>query len=201
MRAAARPEAVAVLAEGGIKNGLQHLQQRLLDQTIRHRRDAKLALASLGLGDRHPSYRTGPVRPRQQLFADRRPLRAQLRGGLVNVQTIHTGYAFVPAPASTPVAGSLSSEPPTAAPTLCPSVHAASHELHRCPSHPRIHRVLPRTALLAQASDAMLATSAWRRTLSLVRPFACGAALQPSHRLLQPRLTSRSGSTPSPFRA
>ena len=47
----------------------------------------------------------------------------------------------------------------------------------------------------------MLATSTWRRTLPLVRPFACGLALQPSHRLLRPRLTSRSGSTPSPFRA
>lgn len=47
----------------------------------------------------------------------------------------------------------------------------------------------------------MLATSAWRRTLPLVRPFACGTASQPSHRLLRPRLTSRSGSTPSPFQA
>ena len=95
MRASARPEAVAVLAEGGIKERLQHLQQRLLDQTIRHRRDAELALAALGLGDRHPSHRTGPVRPRQQLLADRRPRRAQMRGGLVNVQTVHAGYAFV----------------------------------------------------------------------------------------------------------
>ena len=95
MRAAARPEAVAMLAEGGVKERLQHLQQRLLDQTIRHRRDTKLALAALGFGDRHPSHRTRPVRPRQQLLADRRPLRAQPRGGLVDVQTIHTGYAFV----------------------------------------------------------------------------------------------------------
>ena len=36
--------------------------------------------------------------------------------------------------------------------------------------------------------------------IPLVRPFACGSALQPSHRLLRPLLTSRSGSTPSPFR-
>ena len=45
----------------------------------------------------------------------------------------------------------------------------------------------------------MLATSAWPRTLPLVRPFACGTTSQPSHRLLRPRLTSRSGSAPSPF--
>jgi len=47
----------------------------------------------------------------------------------------------------------------------------------------------------------MLATSTWPRTLPLVRPFACGLVLQPYHQLLRPRLTSRSGSTPSPFRA
>ena len=47
----------------------------------------------------------------------------------------------------------------------------------------------------------MLATSTWRRTLPLVRPFAGGMASQPSHRLLRPRLTSRSGSTPLPFQA
>src|SRR5665647_3196260 len=104
MRTSTRPEAVAVLAEGRIKNGLQHLQQRLLDQTIRHRRDAELTLAALWLGNRHPSYRTGPVRPRQQLLADRRPRRTQMRGGLVNVQTVHTGYAFVgPHPLPRPV--------------------------------------------------------------------------------------------------
>src|ERR1700760_3383054 len=85
--------------------------------------------------------------------------------------------------------------------TPCSPIHAAGGELRRCPSHTRIHRVLPRAALLAQASDAMLATSTWSRTLPLVRPFACGTALQPSHRLLRPLLTSRSGSTPSPFRA
>ncbi len=95
MRTSTRPKAVAVLAEGRIKNGLQHLQQRLLDQTIRHRRDAELTLAALWLGNRHPSYRTWPVRPRQQLLADRRPRRTQMRGGLVNVQAVHTGYAFV----------------------------------------------------------------------------------------------------------
>src|SRR5260370_18040170 len=95
MRTSTRPEAVAVLAEGRIKNGLQHLQQRLLDQTIRHRRDAKLTLAAVRLGDRHPSYRTGPVRPPQQLLADRRPRRTQMRDGLVNVQTFPTTCAFV----------------------------------------------------------------------------------------------------------
>ena len=43
----------------------------------------------------------------------------------------------------------------------------------------------------------MLAASTWPRTLPLVRSFAFTA----SHRLLRPLLTSRSGSTPSPFQA
>ncbi len=51
MCTSARTEAVAVLAEGGIKLRLQHLQQRLLDQPIRHRRDAELALTSVRLRD------------------------------------------------------------------------------------------------------------------------------------------------------
>jgi len=162
MRISARPEAVAVLAEGRIKNGLQHLQQRLLDQTIRHRRDTELTPATLWLGNRLPSHRTGagtspttvargaPATP----YADAR------RSGRCPDHPPQPRPCW-PAPASTPVAGSLSSTPLKAAPTLCPSVHAAGDELHRCPSHTRLHRVLPRTALLAQASDAMLATSAW----------------------------------------
>jgi hypothetical protein len=95
VRASARPEAVAVLAEGRIKDRLQHLQQGLLDQTIRHRRDAKLALATVRLGDRHPPYRQRPVLPRQQLLADDRPRRAQMDGGLVDVQSVDPGCPFV----------------------------------------------------------------------------------------------------------
>ncbi len=45
--------------------------------------------------------------------------------------------------------------------TLCSPIYAAGGELRRCSSQTRLHRVLPRTAPLAQASDAMLATSAW----------------------------------------
>lgn len=54
---------VAVFAEGGVQSWLQHLQQRLLDQPIRGRRDTELALATVRLRDRCPSYRTGPVLP------------------------------------------------------------------------------------------------------------------------------------------
>ncbi len=46
----ARTVTVGVLAEVRVQERLQHLQQRLLDQAIRHRRDAELALAPPGLG-------------------------------------------------------------------------------------------------------------------------------------------------------
>jgi hypothetical protein len=89
--APARPKAVAVCAEGWVKYRLQHLQQCLLDQPIRDRRDAQLALAAVRFRDRYPSYRTGPVPPLPQLVADRRPRRDQMACGLFNVQTIHAG--------------------------------------------------------------------------------------------------------------
>jgi hypothetical protein len=40
-----RPRNARSFAERWIKDGLQHLKQRLLDEPIRHHRDAKLALA------------------------------------------------------------------------------------------------------------------------------------------------------------
>jgi len=55
-----------MVAEGGIYQGLQHLQQCLLDESIQRRRDTQLALASIRLGDHHPSHRTWPVRTCQQ---------------------------------------------------------------------------------------------------------------------------------------
>ena len=95
MRTPPGPEAVAVLAERRVKQRLQHLQQGLLNQPIRHRRYAQLALASVRLRDRYPSYRTGPVRPPQQLVSYLRPSRDQMAGGLLNIQSIHARCAPV----------------------------------------------------------------------------------------------------------
>ena len=66
----------------------------------------------------------------------------------------------------------------------------------------RLHRWLLPPAPLARASDAMLAASAWPRTLLLVRSFTgLSWPLRPGPWLIRPLLTSRSGSTPSPFQA
>lgn len=89
------PGAVAVHADATVQNWLQHLQQRLLDQPVRHRRDAKLTLAFVRFRDRYPPYRTGPVRPLQQVLTDRWPRRHQIARRLVNVQTINACDAFV----------------------------------------------------------------------------------------------------------
>jgi hypothetical protein len=56
-----------------------------------------------------------------------------------------------------------------------------------------LHPAPPRTAPLPRTSDAMPSASSWRIPLLLVRPFT------DFRQLLRPRLTSRSGSAPSPF--
>ena len=81
-----------------------------------------------------------------------------------------------PSPVSRQVAGSLASAPHEAALTLRPPSHDAGGALRRCPAQNRLHRFLARTALLAQASDAVRPASSWRRTLLLVRSFVRGSA-------------------------
>ena len=95
LRSPSRSEAVAVLAEGRVENWLQHLQQRLLDQPIHHRRDAQLALASLRFRDRHPSHRAWPVPSCHQTLADVGPTLANVLGGLLDVEPVYPCRAFV----------------------------------------------------------------------------------------------------------
>ncbi|MBB4168433.1 hypothetical protein FHX09_002272 [Rhizobium sp. BK538] len=73
VRTPSRTEAVAVLAEGRIKDWLKDLQERLLDQAVQHRGDAKLALAAPRLRDHHATHRLWPIRPLPQPVADGRP--------------------------------------------------------------------------------------------------------------------------------
>lgn len=67
--------------------------------------------------------------------------------------------------------------------------------LHHAPFQARLHLALPRCAPAAQASDVLHVRATRPSALLLVRPFA------PHWQLLRPLLTSRSGSTPSPFQA
>ncbi len=99
-----------------------------------------------------------------------------------------------PSPVSKLFAGSRAPGPLPAAPALCSARHSAGRSLHRCPVQTGLHPVSPRTAPLSRASDAWLPASLCLKHSSSFGP-------SPRIRLLRPLLTSRSGSTPSPFQA
>jgi len=70
-------EPVAVLAECGVPPLLQHLQHRLLHESIHHRRDAKLSRASSRLRYLHPLHRLRSISACQKLLLQSRPILPQ----------------------------------------------------------------------------------------------------------------------------
>ena len=74
MRRASRPKPVAVIGKRPVPLALQHLHHRLLDESIQHRRDAKLSHPSVRLRDFHPPHRLRLIGPAQQLFPDGWPV-------------------------------------------------------------------------------------------------------------------------------
>src|SRR5207247_5384710 len=56
--------------EGGVEDGLQHLQKHWLYPPVEHRRNSQQPHASVGFGYFHPPHWTGDIRPGQELFAD-----------------------------------------------------------------------------------------------------------------------------------
>jgi len=91
----ARAEAVAVLAEGGINQRLQHLQQCLLNQTISDGGDAQFPLTAVRLRDAYPTDGLWLVGAAQQVLAKLRPRPSQVFRGLGNVQPVHTCRSLV----------------------------------------------------------------------------------------------------------
>jgi hypothetical protein len=61
MGALARAEAKARHRKGRIEDRLQDLQNRLLNKTVHHGRNAELACSAAGLGDFHPAHGFGLV--------------------------------------------------------------------------------------------------------------------------------------------
>ncbi len=59
VRAAPRPETVAVLREGRVELRLQDLQEGLLDEAVERRWDAELSLPTVALRDQLPLHRLG----------------------------------------------------------------------------------------------------------------------------------------------
>ena len=74
-------------------------------------------------------------------------------------------------------------------------LHAAPSALHHARLRTRLHLAHLPCAPDSRASDALHVRATRPSALLLVRPFA------PCRRLLRPLLTSRSGSSPSPFQA
>jgi RNA-directed DNA polymerase len=78
MRRASGSEPVARCGEGLVPTALQNLHHCLLDQTVQHRWDTKLAHPSVRLRDFHPTHWLCFVGPTQQLFPDRYPVLLQV---------------------------------------------------------------------------------------------------------------------------
>src|SRR5690349_24735848 len=72
---AARPEAVAVLAECRVPLRLEPLQNRLLDHAVDYGWNAKVARPAGRLRDFHPTYRLRLIAPVASLIFDLRPAR------------------------------------------------------------------------------------------------------------------------------
>src|SRR5207253_10296208 len=72
-----------------------HLQQLLLDQSIAHRWDAKLAHPHVGLRDFHPSLRLWLVGPTQQLLPYRGPVLLQVARELSDFHAVDPRTSLV----------------------------------------------------------------------------------------------------------
>ena len=78
MRRAPRPEAVARLGERPVPVRLQHLQHRLLDEAVEHRRNAERPRAARRLRYLDPPHRLRLVGAVEQLSPDRGPVLLQV---------------------------------------------------------------------------------------------------------------------------
>src|SRR5213083_1642835 len=86
---------IAVVGERGVQSPLQHLHHRLLDQSIQHRRDAKLSHPAVRFGDFHPPHRLRCVGSVLQFFPDHWPVLFQIVGELVHGDPVHSRATFI----------------------------------------------------------------------------------------------------------
>src|SRR5882672_10222252 len=92
---AARPEAVAVLAECRVPPRLKPLQDRLLDHAINHGWNAEVARPAGRLRDPHPTHRLRLVAPLEQLIFDLRPARFEDARQLFDGNAVDAGCPLV----------------------------------------------------------------------------------------------------------
>ena len=204
MRASSRPKAVAVLAEGRVDQRLQHLQQRLLDQPVRHRRDAQFALAAARLRDLHAGAPAAAgTLPSSSCCADVGPVRSsgtRAVSSMVSPSTpalpllaltrFHAAAMFVACQRPAPAARSCPRRP-----CSCRAGDGFIAAGSRAASPCALRSARPSLrGLLMPVPVASVMSSSTAPSRSALRPGRSG-------QLLRPLLTSRSGSSPSPFQA
>ena len=89
------PKAVAVGVEVAVPLALDDLRQRLLDESVRYRRDAKESFSAVWLWDFHALDWFGPVSARHQLRADAGPIRFQMDAEFIDAHAVNARRAFV----------------------------------------------------------------------------------------------------------
>src|SRR5215469_14952714 len=92
---AARPEAVAVLAECRVPLRLEPLQERLLDYAINYGWNAQVAGPAVRLRDLHPKDRLRLVAPLEQLIFNLRPARFEHARQLFDGDAVDARRALV----------------------------------------------------------------------------------------------------------
>src|SRR5246500_5877884 len=95
MRRAFRPEPVTVFGEYWVPSALQNLHHRLLNESVQHRRDAKLSHPAFRLRNFHPSHRLWLVGPTQQLFPYGGPVLLQVARELSDFHAVDSRTSFV----------------------------------------------------------------------------------------------------------
>jgi len=92
---APRSEAEARIREPWIEQRPQDLRDGLLDDAVHYRWDAEQALATVGLGDRHPPHRLRPIRALAQGLADLRPVQTCALGKVLDAHPVNAGSTLV----------------------------------------------------------------------------------------------------------
>jgi hypothetical protein len=95
MRAAPRPEAVAVLAERRVDERLQHLQQRLLDQSVHGCGYPELASPAPRLWYAHAAHRLGPVAAVEQPGSDVGPRLLEIFARVLHRASVDAGTSLI----------------------------------------------------------------------------------------------------------
>jgi hypothetical protein len=95
MGALARAKAEARCRESRIEDRLQDLQNRLLNKTVYHGRNAELAGSTAGLGDFHPAHGFGLIAAVEQRGDQPLAVLAQPRKQFGDGHRVHSGRALV----------------------------------------------------------------------------------------------------------